>query len=199
MQSEQMILQVGRWVAAHGAKRHSRRRVGSILSVLSAASLLVFLATAILWVHSRNCCHFYKWGNASREFELVSGNGLVFLHYAPDTSLINPLHGWKVAHNDSPSMPWTGIRPGPRLGGFALYLLATVGKPAGNWRIGGQRLFILYFPHWSVAILASCLPLYCGFRLMIGRRRKREGHCVHCGYNLTGNVSGVCPECGEKI
>jgi len=23
--------------------------------------------------------------------------------------------------------------------------------------------------------------------------------CIHCGYDLTGNVSGVCPECGEKI
>ena len=23
------------------------------------------------------------------------------------------------------------------------------------------------------------------------------GHCQKCGYNLTGNVSGVCPECGE--
>jgi hypothetical protein len=23
--------------------------------------------------------------------------------------------------------------------------------------------------------------------------------CTHCGYNLTGNVSGVCPECGGKV
>ena len=23
--------------------------------------------------------------------------------------------------------------------------------------------------------------------------------CVPCGYNLTGNESGVCPECGTKI
>ena len=23
--------------------------------------------------------------------------------------------------------------------------------------------------------------------------------CMDCGYNLTGNVSGVCPECGEQI
>ena len=27
----------------------------------------------------------------------------------------------------------------------------------------------------------------------------REGFCAHCGYNLTGNVSGVCPECGAPI
>jgi hypothetical protein len=26
-----------------------------------------------------------------------------------------------------------------------------------------------------------------------------SGHCRKCGYNLTGNVSGVCPECGNVI
>ncbi len=30
-------------------------------------------------------------------------------------------------------------------------------------------------------------------------RRRRHNLCVTCGYNLTGNVSGVCPECGEPI
>jgi len=25
------------------------------------------------------------------------------------------------------------------------------------------------------------------------------GHCVECDYNLRGNESGVCPECGTKI
>jgi len=27
-------------------------------------------------------------------------------------------------------------------------------------------------------------------------RRQPRGHCQTCGYDLTGNVSGVCPECG---
>jgi hypothetical protein len=26
-----------------------------------------------------------------------------------------------------------------------------------------------------------------------------KGQCLACGYNLTGNVSGVCPECGTRI
>jgi len=30
-------------------------------------------------------------------------------------------------------------------------------------------------------------------------RRIRPGHCLKCGYDLTGNVSGVCPECGTAI
>ena len=25
------------------------------------------------------------------------------------------------------------------------------------------------------------------------------GHCRHCCYNLTGNVSGRCPECGKEV
>lgn len=25
------------------------------------------------------------------------------------------------------------------------------------------------------------------------------GRCTKCGYNLTGNVSGVCPECGTPV
>ena len=26
-----------------------------------------------------------------------------------------------------------------------------------------------------------------------------DGHCKVCDYNLTGNVSGICPECGTAI
>jgi hypothetical protein len=27
-------------------------------------------------------------------------------------------------------------------------------------------------------------------------RRRAAGECLRCGYDLTGNVSGTCPECG---
>ncbi len=30
-------------------------------------------------------------------------------------------------------------------------------------------------------------------------RRIPPGHCQRCGYDLTGNVSGVCPECGLPV
>ena len=29
------------------------------------------------------------------------------------------------------------------------------------------------------------------------RRTVKPGCCQRCGYNLTGNVSGICSECGE--
>ena len=27
--------------------------------------------------------------------------------------------------------------------------------------------------------------------------RAAKGLCLRCGYDLTGNISGVCPECGQ--
>jgi hypothetical protein len=41
----------------------------------------------------------------------------------------------------------------------------------------------------------------CGLRLKLARHDARHraasrGLCAGCGYNLTLNVSGVCPECG---
>jgi hypothetical protein len=31
------------------------------------------------------------------------------------------------------------------------------------------------------------------------RRRIAPGHCRNCGYDMTGNVSGRCPECGTAV
>jgi multisubunit Na+/H+ antiporter MnhB subunit len=36
------------------------------------------------------------------------------------------------------------------------------------------------------------------YKLAERRRLLRTHCCLNCGYDLTGNVSGVCPECGEK-
>jgi len=33
----------------------------------------------------------------------------------------------------------------------------------------------------------------------IDRRRIPPGHCRRCGYDLTGNTSGICSECGTMI
>jgi hypothetical protein len=33
----------------------------------------------------------------------------------------------------------------------------------------------------------------------LGRPARLPGQCMSCGYNLTGNVSGRCSECGTAI
>ncbi len=45
----------------------------------------------------------------------------------------------------------------------------------------------------GILIPAAYTVIYCVRR----RARRRGGCCVACGYNLTGNMSGRCPECGE--
>lgn len=52
-------------------------------------------------------------------------------------------------------------------------------------------------------LFASNMGLYaaCGLMLLIMPvwrllRRRPPGSCAHCGYDLTGNRSGRCPECG---
>ena len=74
----------------------------------------------------------------------------------------------------------------------------------GRWwslrhRIGRdpqQKLVHLWTaPLWIPLLIAVVLTTYLWYR----DRRAPPGHCQHCGYDLTGNVSGVCPECGEKI
>lgn len=44
----------------------------------------------------------------------------------------------------------------------------------------------------TVSLAFSCA------RLMARRHEIPPGHCQRCGYDLTGNASGICPECGRS-
>jgi len=61
-----------------------------------------------------------------------------------------------------------------------LYTLAVV------WTIAQFLLLVLRISNRVAAIVKR-------------GRRVRRGLCGACGYNLTGNVSGICPECGTMI
>jgi len=60
-----------------------------------------------------------------------------------------------------------------------------------------SRAAVLRIPLWSVGFVELVLPLIWVTRRATTRRRK--GHCPQCFYDLTGNVSGVCPECGTAV
>jgi hypothetical protein len=47
------------------------------------------------------------------------------------------------------------------------------------------------------AVLPCCWLLL--FRRSLRARRSRAGLCRTCRYDLTGNASGVCPECGTSL
>ncbi len=47
---------------------------------------------------------------------------------------------------------------------------------------------------FSFLLLVTAIPTAILYRH--DRRRPPPGHCQDCGYNLKGNESGICPECG---
>ena len=59
---------------------------------------------------------------------------------------------------------------------------------------GGIDLLV-FVPFW-LPLLAVAIPTYILFRR---DRRHPPGHCQKCGYDLTGNESGTCPECGKEV
>ena len=62
------------------------------------------------------------------------------------------------------------------------------------------RCDVLLVPLWMLLVLLAAYPTIAFIRGPMRRmRRRRKGLCVKCGYDLTGNVSGVCPECGQGI
>lgn len=69
----------------------------------------------------------------------------------------------------------------------------------GTQKARGQSI-LLWIPFWMLLVVFGAYPLLIlvGFRTRRWRRRRR-GQCTKCGYNLTGNTSGVCPECGTAV
>jgi hypothetical protein len=60
----------------------------------------------------------------------------------------------------------------------------------------GVTTLRIWIPLWLPLVICavpSCLLWW------LDRRRTRPGFCVECGYDLTGNVSSRCPECGTPI
>ncbi len=64
---------------------------------------------------------------------------------------------------------------------FVVYLLLT----AGN---------VILF---GLVVLGPLLALH--IRAAMRGAASLHAHCPQCGYNLTGNVSGTCPECGRPV
>ena len=83
-----------------------------------------------------------------------------------------------------------------------LICVATIGSYPSYQRAmsknGSLQAYIFF--SLNIGLYVTCLltllvmPVW---RLL--DRRPLPGHCPHCGYNLTGNVSGRCPECGREV
>jgi hypothetical protein len=59
-----------------------------------------------------------------------------------------------------------------------------------------ESVIFLDVPLWLVFFVFGAYPALVLTKGIVRRRRRKRGQCPKCGYNLTGNTSGVCPECG---
>jgi hypothetical protein len=175
-----------------------------VFNFVSAASLLLFLVSVGLWVRSywvgdgwqlarltrpadhwysaklirfgRGCC-IINWDHGM----WVTGRSVPLLSYCPDdVPLSSPDTSSPMAslwvHN------WWNRR------GFDI-----------EWGVtqhGSQGLISVVFPLWLPAALFAMLP---SIWILKNRRKRTRDSCRTCGYNLSGNVSGICPECGTAM
>ena len=76
-------------------------------------------------------------------------------------------------------------------------ILALCAVPVG-WLYSTTDL-TLTWTILAVALLALVKALLTRASERTCSARMKEGCCPTCGYNLTGNASGICPECGEQV
>ena len=170
-----------------------------LLNLLAAVSLLTCVAVVALWVRSgrhadevvfRPTNDLTIWSFASAEGEVVftsirhkgfsrkrNGDDFRYTH-SPVDRAVRGLHG-RIRALHTHRFFGVGWTPPDRYD-----------NPATTWAT---------VPYNHIAILASLLPAGRATAWLWRRalRRKRGGRCPQCGYDLTGNVSGVCPECGR--
>jgi len=172
------------------------RRLGQLVfHGLATLSLVLFLATMWLWVRShweideitRDCS---SWSGV-----FYSDRGVLLFGFDlwdDGTTGAN----WEYVH-----VPVSKASDGPILGEGMRQPLARFGfafthNPAGHLVFEGYRL---YLPHWLICCGFVAVPAYWYWRPRRKKHAEAVGQCLACGYNLTGNASGVCPECGTVI
>jgi hypothetical protein len=172
-----------------------RRRLLNILTVLS---LLLCVAVCVLSVRSYRVADVFE---RSRQFidysavELHAGE-LLWTHRDQTGSIVEDtgVEGWHYRQESPPFPPmskllWREDAP-PGWFNFAGFLFRRQSDDTEDF-----ATTVAAVPVWPLSLLFAALPAARLYRRL--HRRHPLGLCPRCGYNLTGNVSGVCPECGS--
>ena len=94
---------------------------------------------------------------------------------------------------------WLGFQFGPSA---AIDLYASDFESADSAKMAYKgTVYWFLTPSWLLVAITGTLPAFWFRRWRRDRRATDDGmpHCTKCGYNLTGNVSGICPECGTPV
>ena len=150
----------------------ARSRTRRVLRRVGAAWTVLL---AVVW------CVTLFWGGAYIGFTktiTVSSGVVAFLVYTNDPG---DYVGWVGYRNRDVELRW-----------WPSYADST--SPAAGVFLR-QRRRRLIVPLW-IPFLLTAIPT-----IMLWRRDRGRlaGHCRKCEYDLTGNVTGVCSECGTKV
>lgn len=124
------------------------------------------------------------------EAESFEGSFCIRNFYLIDDRRIEPPS--RIRNGPPPRIQWhTSARPSP--------MLLHVQRLGFGWGWPGRLSTAVMLPYWLFLIPAAVVPGIQFRRWYRARTRPRTGCCLACGYDLTGNTSGVCPECGTAI
>ena len=164
--------------------------------------LIAFIGTAILLVGCAG--HSLYWGRdrtivVSSELSIRSG----FWEYRPEDWPLKKPRCYIAITLRSVAFEWVSLEPqrpkASKENFFYTWLdVSGTSREGAAFRSRILRIRAPVVPAVALAFLA--FPAAAFLRGPCRRVwRKRRGCCPQCGYNLTGNVSGACPKCGEKI
>ncbi len=132
--------------------------------------------------------HLYRgWGYVEGVYEF--GDGVVGIYCAPSRLLsIRDTHHYQVRDTGDWRFRWPSLKSWVETKPIYGTKYVWPGKPT--------RYVSIELPMWLPTLISSCL---CLWFWRTPRLRVRSGHCLACNYDLTGNTTGVCPECGRRI
>ncbi|HEX3358737.1 MAG TPA: hypothetical protein VHS31_17305 [Tepidisphaeraceae bacterium] len=176
------------------------RRLFTFLAILS---LLLCLATLVLWVRSYWQRDVFKHGDSTASntdiYELVSSSGELDIsadHNGSTESRVSYPLGMSASAIRSSQM--NTLSTLQKQVQSKSYWFAGFGY--NRWEI--PSLFAnhtIHLPHWFPALLFAIFPALRLRYILRTRRalhRNRAGLCLHCGYDLRATPD-CCPECGQ--
>lgn len=174
-----------------------RRSLNATLSLVSLASLLLFVVTIFTWWRGYRLYNSCSWNSDRVSWSAGISEGRIAFEW----EWINPTRGTFLTgialHKGSikdvdcelssiSSRQWS-------CPGFVKYSSGDVDSPFV------RKAFTV--PCWLIALLTFAFPAWWLSRVKkIWKRHRRriQGLCLKCGYDLRES-KGTCPECGDRL